>query len=141
MKKQGRWMAIFGLLTLPLAAAELPAAIWQEISPPDAPSVRTVLFEPCRAVLNREALEVIRRHALYLKNHPELGIRLVGHSDDRASRAYNLALAFQRAKAVADTLKLYDVEPQRITLLPYGEEKPQADGRARRVEFIYLRRR
>ncbi len=131
------------LLLAPLAtAAEPPAALWREVSPPDAPAVRTVLFEPCRATLDRGAIEIVRRNGLYLRDHPGLGVGILSLSDSRASRSYNLALAFQRAKAVADLLQLYDIPPERIVLLPYGEEGGR-EGRSlgRRVRLIYLERR
>jgi len=63
-------------------------------------------------------------------------------TDSKGSEAYNLKLSNQRAASVADYLKGFGIDAQRISSKGYGEANPVADngtaeGRAknRRVEL------
>lgn len=75
-----------------------------------------------------------------------LGVILQGHSDERGSREYNLALGERRALAVRDILLSMGVSADRIQSLSYGEEMPAVEGfdenawsLNRRVEFQLMR--
>jgi len=46
------------------------------------------------------AFETLRAHATYLKNNPDAKVRLEGNTDERGTRAYNLALSNRRADSV-----------------------------------------
>jgi peptidoglycan-associated lipoprotein len=94
-------------------------------------------------VLN-EFIPVIEAHGKYLMNNPNQSITLQGHSDERGTREYNIALAEQRAKSVFNMLQLIGVMSNQIDIVSYGEEKPVAlehneDSFAlnRRVEVVY----
>ncbi len=80
----------------------------------------------------------------YLKNHPGARILLTGHTDERGSREYNVALGERRANTVAELLRLAGVNKQQVRLVSYGKERPANYGhdelsrqQNRRVEFIY----
>jgi len=69
---------------------------------------------------------------------------LEGHTDERGTREYNLALGERRAKAVERMMKVLGVSSDRIKTVSYGEEKPIAMDHNeaawalnRRVEIIY----
>ena len=47
-----------------------------------------------------------------------------GHTDERGTRTYNLALGERRAKAVKNYLALKGVSPSRVEVVSYGFEKP-----------------
>jgi outer membrane protein OmpA-like peptidoglycan-associated protein len=74
----------------------------------------------------------------------QLGERLViaGHTDDRGTTDYNMALGQRRAEAVARYLSSYGVSPELIRTVSYGEESPARGGESedswaanRRVEL------
>jgi len=53
---------------------------------------------------------------------------LEGHTDERGSREYNMALGERRAAAVQRYLAGQGVSPSQLELVSYGEEKPAAMG-------------
>jgi len=92
--------------------------------------------------VNRDAGESIQGVANYLMENPRETILIVGNTDARGSRKYNLALGERRAKAVIALLKAQGVE-NNIKMLSYGSEKPwkagdseQAYSMNRRVDII-----
>ena len=77
--------------------------------------------------------------------NPQARLRLEGHTDERGSREYNIALGERRAESVQRALLLRGVPRQQVTVVSYGEESPVAYGSGesawsqnRRVEFNYL---
>ena len=94
----------------------------------DPLTLQTVFyFDFDSSVLNMELREALDAQAEYLQTTSSL-LRLEGHSDDRGTREYNLALGERRAKAVIDYLALQGVERSRMEAISYGEEKPVAFG-------------
>jgi peptidoglycan-associated lipoprotein len=71
-------------------------------------------------------------------------IRLEGHTDERGSREYNIALADRRAQTVKRLLLFEGARAEQINIISYGEEKPvdpghdeQAWSQNRRAEIVY----
>ena len=62
------------------------------------------------------------------QSNPAMRILIVGHTDDRGTGAYNLALGSRRAAAVRDYLVAQGVAPNRIDLETRGETQPLASG-------------
>lgn len=60
--------------------------------------------------------------------NPTMRILIVGHTDDRGTGAYNLALGTRRAEAVRDYLVAQGVASSRIELETRGETQPIASG-------------
>ncbi|HMA45020.1 MAG TPA: OmpA family protein [Gemmatimonadales bacterium] len=60
--------------------------------------------------------------------NPAMRILIVGHTDDRGTGAYNLALGTRRAEAVRDYLVAQGVASNRIDLETRGETQPLASG-------------
>ena len=58
----------------------------------------------------------------------EASVRLEGHTDERGTREYNLALGERRANAVRDYMVANGVPSYRIESISYGEENPTAFG-------------
>lgn len=67
-------------------------------------------------------------HAKYLLDHPKLMLRLAGHTDERGSREYNIALGERRAKAAARFLESRGVPSSRLIIVSYGKEQPIDNG-------------
>lgn len=110
------------------------------------PMETLIYFEFDSAVLGDTALRIVDAHAAYLRNTTEARVRLGGHTDERGTREYNIALGERRAESVRRALLLRGVPRAQITVVSYGEEVPAATGSGervwaqnRRVEFNYLR--
>ena len=80
----------------------------------------------------------------YLKTHPGSRILLAGHTDERGSREYNIALGERRANTVAELMRMSGVGRQQIRVVSYGKERPANFGhdaashlQNRRVELTY----
>ena len=93
--------------------------------------------------IDKEATQVIISHANFMRNNPDISLRLEGHADERGTREYNLALGENRALSVKEVLGLYGLE-NRVEVVSFGEEMPIAlthdeDSwqKNRRVEFVY----
>ncbi|MDX2176545.1 MAG: OmpA family protein [Candidatus Sumerlaeia bacterium] len=96
--------------------------------------------------LSNEARAIIDRAATYLKKDPSLRVVLRGHTDQRGSPEYNIALGERRSQAVRAALLEAGVAADRVETLSFGEDIPLAPGesdedmaRNRRVEFFVFR--
>ncbi|MBB4659137.1 peptidoglycan-associated lipoprotein Pal [Parvularcula dongshanensis] len=74
--------------------------------------------------LTNEAQGTLSRQAAWLKEFPEVRLRLVGNADERGTREYNLALGARRANAAKSYLVGLGIDPSRITTISYGKERP-----------------
>ncbi|MCZ6831982.1 MAG: peptidoglycan-associated lipoprotein Pal [Gammaproteobacteria bacterium] len=86
-----------------------------------------VYFEFDSSTLQPAGREVLDAHLALAKTNTK-SIRLDGHTDERGTREYNMALGERRAKAVADYLSVNGVASYRIEAVSYGEERPVAYG-------------
>lgn len=116
-----------------------------EFSDPNSPlSKQTIYFQLDSSQVRQDFVPVVAAHAQYLAANPGQRVVLEGHCDERGSREYNIALGEQRAKSVANMLKLQGVGEGQVEVVSYGEEKPAALGHDedswqlnRRVEVVY----
>lgn len=122
-----------------LAASELE-------DPTGALSQRVVYFEFDSSSIRADDMDLVEAHGAYLAEHPEQQVVVEGHTDERGSREYNLALGERRAKAVAQALELNGAAAEQIEVVSFGEEKPAETGQNeaawsqnRRAEIIYTR--
>ncbi|MFL5358860.1 OmpA family protein [Archangium sp.] len=99
-----------------------------------------IYFTLDSASLTPEAQDSLERLALALRQRPQARVTVSGHTCELGTTEYNLALGQRRADIVRTHLGRLGVEPQRIQVLSYGEEKP-ADAREleknRRAEFSF----
>lgn len=105
---------------------------------------KRVHFEFDRSEVQSEFYEVIKMNADYLSMNTEARVTVEGHCDERGSREYNLALGERRANAVKNALIAEGVEPSRIDVISFGEDRPlvaesnkAAWDQNRRTEFVY----
>ncbi len=127
-----------------VAEAEVAEAEVVEEETMALPSVRVVYFEFDSFSLSSTARDVLDRHVAYLRENPEAVVVLEGHTDERGSAEYNLALGENRAKSVQDYLNLRGVENSQMYVTSFGEMNPAvaesteaAWARNRRVEIKY----
>lgn len=83
-----------------------------------------IFFEYDSAVLSPTASQTLDRQAAWLQRYPETSVTVEGHTDERGTREYNLALGDRRANAVKNYLGALDVAPSRVLTISYGEERP-----------------
>lgn len=89
--------------------------------------------------------EILIRNGDILKANPTVKILIEGHCDERGTNEYNMALGEKRAKAARDFLVKYGIDPSRIDIISYGEERPldprhneEAWALNRRAEFVII---
>jgi peptidoglycan-associated lipoprotein len=94
--------------------------------------------------LTPEAIAALDAHIAVLKT-THSAVRLEGHTDERGTREYNLALGERRANSVRDYMVLNGIATSRIEAISYGEERPVAFGsdeaswaQNRRVELVVV---
>ena len=112
--------------------------------PQNVLSIKTIYFEFDSSELSEEDIEVVKHHGKYLALQPDVTMRLEGHTDERGTREYNIALADRRAQAVKKLLLYQGASASQVTIISYGEEKPAAMGHDeaawklnRRAELVY----
>ena len=108
---------------------------------------RTVYFSFDESVLLDEDRPILEAHAQYLSQNPGAAVTLEGHTDERGTREYNLALGEQRAISVRQYMSLLGASGQQLRTVSYGEERPASMGhneeawaQNRRVEIVYRNR-
>ncbi len=105
---------------------------------------RVIYFDFDSAAIREEFRPIIEAHAAYLAERPQVHVILEGHTDERGTREYNLALGERRAESVRQALLLLGVSPEQVTTISYGEERPADPGhneaawaKNRRVVIVY----
>jgi peptidoglycan-associated lipoprotein len=124
---------------------ELPGASGSPTGGP-AGVANIIYFDFDRSDIRPEYASLISAHAKFLAAAGGVKIRLEGHTDERGSREYNIALAERRAQAVRRALMLQGAQDTQLTTVSYGEERPAVAGsdeaayeKNRRVELVYGR--
>lgn len=105
---------------------------------------RNIHFALDRSNISSESADVLDRIAAVLLEYPFLTVEVQGHTDPRASVAYNQALSDRRAKSARDYLLRQGIAAERMRIVPLGESQRATTGstrldyaRDRRVEFIF----
>jgi peptidoglycan-associated lipoprotein len=112
--------------TVDLAAQQAAAA---RAAAAALPSTRTVFFDFDSFVLRDDAKPVIDGFARAMTANRGQRLTIEGHTDERGSREYNLALGQRRADAVGRALALLGVPENQFEAVSFGEERPAAEGR------------
>jgi peptidoglycan-associated lipoprotein len=108
------------------ASAEQAAEI-QRLQDAVATVGNVFYFEYDSSTLTPSAKASVDAH-IALLNTNERTIRLEGHTDERGTRDYNMALGERRANAVRDYMAASGVANYRVESVSYGEEQPIAYG-------------
>lgn len=83
-----------------------------------------IYFEYDSSALLPEARELLKRKAEFLAANPHISIVIEGHTDERGTPEYNIALGERRAESVRTFLEGLGVTASRMSTVSYGEEKP-----------------
>jgi peptidoglycan-associated lipoprotein len=91
-------------------------------------SKRVVYFAFDSSNIQSEYTELLQAHGEYLGANPDVTVTVAGHTDERGSREYNLALGERRARSVKQVLTLNGAANDQVKTISYGEEKPAVQG-------------
>jgi outer membrane protein OmpA-like peptidoglycan-associated protein len=119
----------------------------EPVTPPE-PIILTVPknvhFALDKDFISPASTRVLDRVAQVLQENPTIIIEIQGHTDPRASDAYNLDLGARRARNVRNYLLKKGIANERMTIRSFGERRPISPGqtkldyaRDRRVEIDY----
>jgi peptidoglycan-associated lipoprotein len=116
-----------------------PAKTETEVS-----AFETVYFDFDSSDLRQDARNTLTKNAeILLKSKQAAKIKIEGHCDERGSAEYNLALGERRAKSALQYLITLGIQPDRLSIISYGKEKPAVQGndeeawaKNRRAEFV-----
>ena len=100
---------------------------------------RKIYFEFDRSEIREQDYPVIQAHADFLKDNGNRQMRVEGHTDEQGSREYNIALGEKRAHAVKSALISQGANPNQLTTVSYGKEKPEVDGHGEEMYSVNRR--
>lgn len=105
----------------------------------------SINFEYDKANLTETAKKTLVANANWMKSRATTNIQIEGHSDNRGTIEYNLALGERRAQTVKNYIVGLGIAANRVSIISYGEEKPLATGdneaayaKNRRANFVPL---
>lgn len=83
-----------------------------------------VFFAYNKSNISAESARVLEAQAGWLKTYPNTTATVEGHTDNRGTREYNLALGARRANAAQKALFEQGVEKSRVKTISYGKDRP-----------------
>jgi len=128
-----------------------PAPAEQPATPPEAPPAAPSTAEvtaPVYFAFDDYSLDSASQGQLntlneYLKANGTAVVQIEGHTDERGSVEYNLALGQRRAQSAKNYLVQLGTDAGRLPTISYGEERPAVEGadetawsKNRRDEFV-----
>lgn len=84
----------------------------------------SIYFDYDRSDLDATARQRLEDKLPVLQANPDIRIRIAGHTDERGSDEYNLALSQRRAAAAKRWLSQRGIDESRIDVVAFGEEQP-----------------
>ena len=87
-----------------------------------------VLFDFDRSNIRADQRPILERQAGWMGRYPQVQVMVEGHTDERGTREYNLALGQRRANTARDVLVAGGVASSRVSTISYGKDRPAALG-------------
>lgn len=87
-------------------------------------NIDDIYFEFDQASIKEESKSVLQKNAKLITSNPNAKVQIQGHTDERGSEEYNLALGARRAQIVKRFLTALGVDSGRLQTISFGEEKP-----------------
>jgi peptidoglycan-associated lipoprotein len=129
----------------PSLSSTQPLDLGENRGPVDPPGLARVYFEYDSTTLSMDARTTLQADFQTLSASPSLRVEIEGHTDERGTNEYNMALGQKRANAVKSYLVQLGVSASRIETISYGEELPAETGhdeaafaKNRRAQFRVL---
>lgn len=98
---------------------------------PDYPAAQfgnRAFFDYDSYALKPAGRDMVENWAGWLNQWPQQTVKIEGHADERGTREYNLALGNRRANAVLEYLQSLGVDQNRLSVVSFGKEMPEALG-------------
>jgi len=109
-------------------------------------ALRNINFDLDKYILLPQSYVELNNLLQVFHEYPKMCVKIMGHTDNQNSEAYNIILSKNRAKACVKYLTQKGINPKRLTWQGYGEGVPittneTVEGKAanRRVEFLVLK--
>ncbi len=106
-----------------------------------------VYFDFDQYVIRDDMKQRMNANAAFLLQNPAVRIEIQGNCDDRGTNEYNIALGEKRAMAAKKYLINMGVDPNRMDVVSFGEERPldpadtpEAWAKNRRDDFVIIAR-
>ncbi len=106
-------------------------------------AVYGIHFDTGKATIQPDSEAILSQIVTLMQQHPDLKLRVEGHTDNVGAAAANLALSEKRAQSVVSWLTSHGIQASRLSAKGLGQTKPVADnstddGKAknRRVELV-----
>jgi outer membrane protein OmpA-like peptidoglycan-associated protein len=141
-----------------VVVAQKPAPPSQDATDADGEALYTTLvgqgrvvvpfvFEPNKSELDGSAQPLVERIVAMMKRHPDLFLRIEGHTDNSGDPDDNMRLSAERALAVQDKIAASDIDKKRLDAVGVGGLQPIADNdtaegreKNRRIELVVWKR-
>ena len=116
-------------LVLAQAAPEKPIGLPRVRDYERIPELRDIYFDVGTAAIRPHDAKILEANAAWLRTNPAYLVLIEGHCDDQGATSrkneLNMDLGERRAQAAMKYLVAEGIQPSRITILSYGEERPQ----------------
>lgn len=116
----------------PVVAAPAAPVIPQPaaVPPPPAqfaqnPALADIHFDFDKFAIRAGDARILDRNAGWLRENSKVVVLIEGHCDERGTNEYNLVLGERRAQATRAYLVSRGVAASRVSVISYGEERPQ----------------
>jgi len=96
----------------------------QGLNPGENGPLKDIHFAYDSFELDESARQTLQQNSDWLKDHGKAKVEIEGHTDERGTVEYNLALGAKRARAAKDYLSTLGISADRLSTISYGEELP-----------------
>ena len=100
----------------------------------EAANLRPIYFALDSAVIRRSSMPKLHQVVQFLRKHPDIKIRIVGHADESGTAAHNLALSHRRSESIRRHLIDMGITPNRLETIGLGSTKPVVPRRDRSID-------
>ncbi len=83
-----------------------------------------IYFDFDRSNIRDDQVQRLEMNASYLKDNPNVMIRIEGNCDERGTNEYNMALGERRAMSAKKYMMNLGVSSSQLDTISFGEEKP-----------------
>ena len=122
--------------------------VYKNYTEQDLADLTAFYFAFDKSELSELAVNSLSYHAELIQDKiaedPEFLLTIEGHTDERGTAEYNIALGLRRAAAVSRFLRVNGVPANNINTVSYGEERPanlgsneEAWAENRRADLVY----
>ena len=87
-------------------------------------NLKDIHFKFDKYDLDSDSKRILQGNAEFLKSNQDLQVEIQGHSDERGTNNYNIALGERRAHSTKKYLVSQGVDSSNVNVISYGEEKP-----------------